>query len=75
MGVSLVVWVYYFFGKRVAFGLDACCFFSQCVQAVIPLIGVCKCMACMCFQGGGGNGQFLQATPGRQALGSGSDPW
>ena len=26
------------FGMRAAFGLDACCLFPQCVQAVIPLI-------------------------------------
>ena len=26
---------------RAAFGLDACCLFPQCVQAVIPFIGGC----------------------------------
>lgn len=31
-------------------------------------------MACACFQGGGGNGWPLQATPGCCALGSGKDP-
>ena len=29
-----------FLGMRAAFGLDACCLFLQCMQAIIPLIGV-----------------------------------
>ena len=28
-----------FFGVRVDIGLDACCFFPQCVQALILLLG------------------------------------
>ena len=51
------LWVFYegllfIFGVRAASGLDACCLFSQCVNAVIPLIG-----CCLCFYGDGGNGQ------------------
>ena len=57
-----------------AFAVDACCLFPSHVQAVVPLMGVCSCMACACFQGGGGNKQHLQAVPGLGALGSGSDP-
>ena len=42
-----------FFDVRAAFGLDACCFFPLCVQAVIPS----WCMAFVCIQGDGGSGQ------------------
>ena len=34
-------WAYFlFFGIGASFGLDAFCLFPQCVQAVIPLIGI-----------------------------------
>ena len=77
----------FIFGVRAALGLDACCLFPQCVQAILPLTG--------CFQGDGSSGQgrassqFLvaglltvarthgkvaQADPSCRALGSGSDP-
>ena len=39
-------------GMRAVFGLDACCLFPQCVQAVISLIGCCAC-----FQGVGAMGR------------------
>lgn len=39
---------------RVVFGLDACCFFSQCVLAVIPLVGMQVHGPCACFQEDGG---------------------
>ena len=29
-----------FFGKKTVFSIDACCFFLQCVLAIIPMIGV-----------------------------------
>ena len=41
---------YYFFGMKAAFGLDACSLFPQCLQALIPLLAVCQCMACACFE-------------------------
>ena len=41
--------------------------FPQCMQAVIPLIGVCWCMAYVCFQGmeamGRACSQCLSAVP------------
>ena len=42
------LWVFcegllFVFGLRVPFGLDACCLFPQCVEAVIPLIACCVC--------------------------------
>lgn len=33
---------YDFFGMRDVFGLDACCLFPQCVQAIVPLLGGMK---------------------------------
>ena len=65
---------YYFFGIRAAFGLDACCLFSHCVEAVIPLMGAWRCTVWVCFQGGGDNGKLFQAASGCWALGSGGDP-
>ena len=44
---------------RTAFGLDACCLFPQCVQAVIPLIVGVELYTCVGFQEGGCNGQFV----------------
>ena len=50
-------WVFFegllfIFGVGAVFGLNAGCLFSQCVQAVIALIG-----CYMFFQGDGGNGK------------------
>ena len=40
---------------RVVFGLDACCFFPQCVLAVFPLVvGMQVHGLCTCFQEDGG---------------------
>lgn len=64
----------FFFGIRAAFGLYACCLFLQYVPALIPLMWVCSCMACMCFQGGGGNEWYLSVVLGCRVLGSGYNP-
>ena len=47
---------------RVAFGLDACCLFPQCVQAVIPLTGVVHASREMEAMGRAGS-QCLVAGP------------
>ena len=52
------VMAYYFFGVRAAFGLYLCCLF-QSVPAIIPLIGMCWCIAYTYFQGGGDNGHLV----------------
>ena len=51
--VFLVV-LFCFVCMRADFGLYACCLSVQCVQDVIPLMEVCWYVACLCFQGVGG---------------------
>ena len=62
------------FGMRDAFGLDACCLFPPCVQAVIPLIRGMKVCSLPVLPGSGGSGRCLQATA-CWALDSVGDPW
>ena len=74
-GLLFISYLFIYFDMRAAFGLDACCLFPKCGQAVTLLMGVFWCMACMCFQGAEGCGQGLKPVSGCGAFDSGVDPW
>ena len=61
-----------FLGMRASFESDACCFFHQCVQAIIPLIrGVLVYGLCVLP---GRLGQW-KGPQGSMAPGHGGGPW
>ena len=71
----LFFFFFFFFLSAGCFGLDACCLFPPCVQAIIPLLVGMQLYRLWVLPGIRGNRQCLQEAPGCQVLGSGKDPW
>ena len=54
---------FFFFGVRATFDLHACFLFPQCVQAVISLIGVCRCRPANASREVGKTGSNCKGVP------------
>ena len=63
-----------FFCLRIAFGLDACCLFPQCVQGIILLTGGMQVHGLCLLPGRWGQWVVPAGAPGCWALGSGGNP-
>lgn len=64
-----------FFWHEGSFWFGCLLSFSSKCAGRYPLDSQCAGADCVCFRGGGGNGECLQTAPGHWSLGNSGDSW